>query len=257
MRGETGVAETIPLPLGSRLLIVIVIQRSPELVDRLNESVKRFRCACLEITMKRPLVNLMFLLLCAVGVRSASAEMISFTDHVSGQEAPEGPPPWIEVEFLQDSADNVRLIVQNGGLVNSEFVSELFLNVNPSANLATFTATHQSGVPGTVTLLENGYDANGEGLYDLRIQFPEAPVVDQFGAGDSSEFLIQATGLTPAWFLYPDVGGDGVPRLGAARVGGIFSPGFEAWIGVPVPEPTGVSLLVGGVVSLCGLRRRK
>ena len=67
---------------------------------------------------------------------STQAAVISydFGSEFSGGTAPAGAPPWIRVTITDVAADTVTVAFNNINLVGTEFVSKMYVNLNPALN---------------------------------------------------------------------------------------------------------------------------
>lgn len=196
----------------------------------------------------------------AVGVLYQFDNVFSYSGSAS---SPAGPGPWVDAT-LQDAANGVLLTVNNLGLTGGEFLSQLYLNINPADNVNNLTFTFQSGTSGvtapTIQTGEDGFKADGDGKYDILFNFSTSNS-GRFGAGDSVTYLIAGiTGLSSADFKYLSTssGGEHGPFFGAGHVQGIAgeSGSDSVWIDpslgpqiVPVPEPSSSGLL-GAAIGL-------
>lgn len=167
--------------------------------------------------------------------------------------------PWIVATVEDLATGGVRLSVTNINLMGAEKVYQLMFNLNPVLDPAqlTFSFVGSSGgfeLP-TVT---SGFDyikADGDGKYDVLLQFSQAPQ-KSFTAGEWLQYDITSiVGLQASdfWFLSTPAGGQGI-FYAAAHVQSIGPESLSAWIGVPVPEPHFLS--VAGL-GLCILLTRK
>lgn len=209
-----------------------------------------------------------FLVIASIGLATANATGVLYQfDNVfsySGSaSSPAGPGPWVDAT-LQDTANGVLLTVNNLGLTGGEFLSQLYLNVNPADNVNNLTFSFQGGTSGvtapTIRTGEDGFKADGDGKYDILFNFATSNT-GRFGAGDSVSYLIAGiSGLSSADFKYLSTssGGEHGPFYGAGHVQGIAgeSGSDSVWIDpslgpqiTPVPEPAPLSLL-GAAIGL-------
>jgi hypothetical protein len=183
-----------------------------------------------------------------------------FDNSFSGP-APTGPAPWVEATF-QDTSQGVLLSVDNGGLAGGDFLSQLYLNINPADNakIANLTFTLEGSTMGvaapTIQTAADQFKADGDGLYDILFNFATASS-GRFGAGDTITYLISGIpGLSSADFQFlstPD-GGHG-PFDAAGHVQNIGASGDSDWIepsmgplpvATPEPAATAVMFLAAG-----------
>jgi hypothetical protein len=216
--------------------------------------------------MKRKPTLWAALLLGCFSIRAADAAVLEL-DHPFGdpEAPPSGPVPWLTVT-TSDSGPNVVIIEFTASNLNgSEFVSEWFLNVDPSldASQLSFTLQGQTGaflLP-SIGLAGDGFKAGGDGFYDLRLTFDSSGTNDhRFSSGDSLRYSVSSGGGTVSaasfsFWSVPD-GGDG-PFLSAAHVNATGTSGLESrWIAA-VPEPSAALLVLAGAGWLGRRRRRR
>ena len=206
---------------------------------------------------------------------NASAVLYQFDDVFSysgSASSPAGPGPWVDAT-LQDNANGVLLTINNLGLTGGEFLSQLYLNINPLDNAQNLTFTFVSGTSGvtapTILTGEDGFKADGDGKYDILFNFATASS-GRFGAGDSVTYLIAGiSGLSPADFKYlsTSAGGEHGPFYGAGHIQGIAGQtgSDSVWIDpslgpqiIPVPEPgpTAFTAVLRGLWGVWFLRVR-
>lgn len=201
-------------------------------------------------------------------------------DSVFSGTAPLGNQPWITFTFTNDSlpADTVDLTIFNDNLLDSEFVSDIFLNFNPILDPTILSFAYLPSTQsddGTVTLRSGDYGGQwnvaGGGYFDINISFPTSSQDDRFGAGESITYRITCAGcgLVPEYFSTRSADKQGQSYVedsffyNAAHVQSIGAAGASGWItGGPgrgpleeVPEPD-VSVLLGGGIVAIGLLRR-
>jgi len=163
--------------------------------------------------------------------------LYEFDTVFSGQStAPASPGPWTDVTIRDVTPGTVSLTVSNVGLSSGEFLSELYLNLNPSDNVA--------------NLKFNLVSAHGN--YDILLSFSTAHF-STFTVGDSITY--QVTGISNLvasdfGFLSSPDGGFG-PFYAAVHVQGTLPNNLGSCWGEPglgpellnVPEPASRSLL--------------
>jgi len=191
----------------------------------------------------------------------------------SGATAPVGSSPWLTPKFDdENTAGTVVLTVETTNLSGSEFVSGLYLNVDPSIDPAdlNFSSPTKTGTFSNPSILlsTDAYKADGDGKYDILLQFSTSSG-NEFGAGEEVEYTITGVGsaagllATDFVFLSAPAGGHG-PFFAAAHVQSIGAGGDSGWIApepgldptsIPVPEPTSITLLSLGLILVAGKRR--
>jgi hypothetical protein len=194
-------------------------------------------------------------------VPAASAAVISFDLDVefSGATAPAGTAPWLRITFDDFGASgSVQVTMEAIGLTGDEFVSGWYFNFDPTLNAAAHlpSAVANPDVGWTsISAGNNAWQADGDGLYDFRVEFANAPISDRFQDGESFVLNITGAGLIASSFDYlsAPAGGHG-PFHTAAHVQGIGAGGqFSGWIANSagssndVPEPTTLTLVLFGL----------
>jgi hypothetical protein len=198
-----------------------------------------------------------------------SSFSFNFNNRFSGTNDPLGTSPWVSALFQDAGAGTVSLTVSNIGLIGSEFVGELYLNVTSSVDPATLHFSLLGGTAGVAaTNIETSTDsfkADGDGKYDIRFDFSTASA-GRFGAGDY--VIYQITGVPTlmafnfdAMSTSPSGNGPG-PLLAAAHIQAIGVNGSSDWINPTditlasqVPEPAAAWLLVWAGAWWAGARR--
>lgn len=203
------------------------------------------------------------------------AEALTFTldQEFSGATAPVGTPPWLSATFTQSGANTVRLTMSDVNLTDNEFVTSWFFNLNPAKDPTQLSFAYVSGiVADAIDTDEDDLQADGDGLFDIRFEFPTAPPAGRFGAGGTSVYDLILTGLLESDFNFVSQvgGGNGVFHT-AAHVQGIGIADESGWIGdtngdgdgggdggpAPIPEPSTFLLLGAGLGGLAMWRKRR
>lgn len=203
----------------------------------------------------------------AVGVASAmffsgkiraSEILYQFNTPFPSDPSPVGAAPWIDAFFSNATPGTVFLTITNAGFVGSELASELYFNLNPNLdpNSLIFTLVSSNGsfaIPSIDHQNADSYKADGDGKYDMRLNFGTANGTT-FTTGDSISYQITGISSLTAFdfgYLSAPAGGSG-PFYAAGHIQGIPPNGsVSTWIEpgggpipiVPVPEPAPVALL--------------
>lgn len=188
----------------------------------------------------------------------------------SGADAPEGPAPWLRVEFNDfGGSGSVEMTMTASNLVGTEFVTDWRLNLDPAldaTDLIFSTPTKLGSFASPVISTGTNFTmAPGDGNYDILVAFDNAPPVNRFGAGESIRYTI--TGIptltaTSFAFLSAPGGGNG-PYHTAAHVQGIGNNGNGSGqitngdILIVIPEPGSCALAGALLASLMARRSRR
>ena len=179
---------------------------------------------------------------------------------------PTGPPAWLRLTFDDGgTAGSVNLRLEAVGLTGSEFLSKLYLNLDPVMDptglaISGVTKLGQFDDP----ILYPGADAwaaAGTGAYDMWIKFASNPAgggIHRFGATETA--VLALTGppaLSAASFDFSSGGGINGSFPFAAQIKGINGVD-DGWItesASVIPEPITIGLLSLGGLTL--LRKRR
>jgi hypothetical protein len=189
----------------------------------------------------------------------------------SGAQSPQGPAPWLTATFSDVSTGIVQLEMSTAGLINQEFVSEWFFNLNTSYNPSNLVITHVSSDVTAETVLKsasqstntNKLKADGDGYFDFGFEFYTSGV-NKFVAGKTSIYTISGIpNLKETDFLFVSAPGGGNGSWhSAAHVQGIGATGGgSGWIGpttAAVSEPSpylAYGLALGGLGWVMWRRR--
>jgi hypothetical protein len=199
---------------------------------------------------------------------TAESFLYQFAQAFSGTAPASTNGPWIDGLFQTITPGAVRLTVSNLNLTGSENVDYLYLNLNPALNVTklqfAFAGSGGSFTTPKVDKAEDGYKADGDGLYDIRFDFAQnGGVKSLFGAGDYLVCNISGiSNLTASDFVFKSTpaGGAG-PFYAAAHVQRIGAGSLSGWIDAssvspsPVPEPAALGL--GALGAGLWLARRR
>lgn len=199
---------------------------------------------------------------------AASLSMV-YDFEFSGGRAPGGTGPWIWTAFDDSgSTGTVRMTVSAAGLTSGENIKELYFNIDPSLDPTKLSFNYLSSsstaaAANTISLAPDAYKADGDGLYDIKLDFKN-------GSGfDAGELLVyDITGITTLsassfMFLSKPAGGHG-PYYAAANVQNTtgLGTGNGGWIApsevtiAPVPLPAAGWLLGSGLMMMAALKRK-
>ncbi len=224
----------------------------------------------LEISMFRGRRPALFVAALALALALAGAPAVAAVINFeldfefSGATPPEGVAPWATATF-DDSfggLNTVRLTMSAGGLVDGEFLSRWYFNLDPALNpnSLSFAVVDTSAVASLgISTGADAFKADGDGLYDILFKFPPPPgsFASKFTSGES--LVLNLTYVTPISassfnFLSASAGGKG-PFKSAAHVQGIGPADADSgWI--TVPEPIILWLVGAGLLALAFVVRR-
>jgi len=216
----------------------------------------------------RAFLGFLTVILCVCSV-PVSAAIVSFDMSVIfGDDGgvPTNPSPWLNATFDDgETPGTVTLTVTVLNLVGPEKVGGVYFNLDPvfdqdDLDAMAFSAPSKTGSgdspwfndPGISKVID-GYKADGDGYFDILIDFHDDGPSKAFTAGDAVEYTITLASLTANSFDFPSAvsGGQGVYNA-AAHLKGLGEFEESAW--VTTPEPATICLLgIGGLL----LRRKR
>jgi hypothetical protein len=175
--------------------------------------------------------------------------------------SPAGAAPWLTVRFDDGGGSgSVTLTFEATNLVGTEFVSGLYLNVDPaispgSLSFSTPVKTGSFTTP-TISLATNSYKADGDGYFDILLSFATGGgASSKFGPAEALSYTITGpASLTAASFDFLSSSGSKPGYPIAAHVQSIGECGSgSGWV-TAAPEPSALSLLS---LSALGMVRRR
>ena len=163
---------------------------------------------------------------------------------------------------IQNIAGGVRITVTNNLVDPGAFLGSLYLNtsVAPLAGAVgtCVTCTATNGQTMTFNFGSNAFQADGDGIYDILIDFSTS-AANRLTPGEAIVFDLTSTtlGFTSDSFLVFSVpGGGNGPFMIAAHIQSL-PDGQSDWITNEVPEPTSLLLLGTGIATLAARLRRR
>ncbi len=179
--------------------------------------------------------------------------------------APTTSAPWLTATFDDHSAvGNVSLVIAANGL-GSQSVTSIYFNLDPALSVSSlvfsFNAGGSSAPAPTVLQGTNAYRADGDGYYDIKLDFPPPNGAERFDNSDTAFFTISGANLTASSFRflsYPGPGNNAGPFYSAAHIQGIPT-GYGTtggWV-APVPVPAALWMFVPALLGMTGFMRRR
>ena len=198
----------------------------------------------------------------------AQATSVSFDldFEFSGGFNPSGPAPWLNILIEDAGADTVNVTFTSHLSTSGEFISEIYMNLDPLLDETMLSGAVTVGNPAwdSLQVWTDHFKADGDGRYDLLFSYDHSGP-GQFTVGSTTTTTLSLSGLDAYSFsfLSQPAGGNG-PFYAAAHVQGIGEE-CSGWIGsgdsslgtagdvctpVTVPEPATSVLLLSGLVMV-------
>jgi len=203
-----------------------------------------------------------------------AADMNLGTVFSSGSVSPANPGgPWLNYS-LQDFGANTVLFTLSAttNMTDPEKIGSFYFNFDDALTVSdlgfSLLGTSGSFALPIITKGKNALKADGDGYYDLRLDFDvSGGVASNFSAGDSLSYILTYAGAgtaNTASFEYQSQpgGGEGT-YFAAAHIQSTPAGGSgSAWLGATtvsyatIPEPSTATLLIAAAVAL-GFRGRR
>ncbi|MHC4636075.1 MAG: PEP-CTERM sorting domain-containing protein [Planctomycetota bacterium] len=192
----------------------------------------------------------------------ASATIVSFdlSFIFEGPGVPTNPPPWMIATFDDGGTlGTVDLTISAPGLDgDNEKCAGIYFNLDPDLDptLLAFSDPTKTGTfdDPIINRGANGHKADGDGYYDIRLDFGPDGSTRAFNGGDVVQYTITLASLTANSFDFLSKTGGGTgPFQAAAHLLSLGATQESAWI--TTPEPATIFLFGLGALTL--LRKRK
>lgn len=164
---------------------------------------------------------------------------------------PGGTPPWATLTIQNSGVNTVTMtLAHNPTSAAGQFLSRLFLNIDPYPNNLTFTPV--SGPISSHQFSQDGVNLVG-GPYDFAVYFVLAPPANRLLPGVSATWQVSGTGLDENSFWTTSPGG----VIAMLHIQGIGPNGEDSGHVTLVPEPASLLAIGVGLAALAMRRKRK